>query len=61
MSYLIGEQAVSYNTFMKKRQLDKLRKLAHDARKSGDKYVSTASLVRDAVDLYIKQQEDGDQ
>ena len=57
MSNSIGEPTVTYNTAMKERQLDKLRELAHDARKGGKKGVSTASLIRDAVDLFLEQQE----
>lgn len=54
----IGEPTVTYNVIMKERQLQKLRRMAHKNRRDGQIKVSTASLLRDAVDEYIERIED---
>ena len=54
----IGEPTVTYNVIMKERQLQKLRRMAHQNRRDGQIKVSTASLLRDAVDEYIERMED---
>lgn len=51
----IKEPTVTYNALLKEQQLDKLKMIAHEARKSGIKHVSAASLIRDAIDRYLEE------
>ena len=52
--FTIGKPTVTYNTLLTVQQLNKLKKIAHDARKSGAKHISAASLIREAIDKYLE-------
>lgn len=50
----IGKPTVTYNALLTVQQLNKLKKIAHDARKDGAKHISAASLIREAIDKYLE-------